>query len=448
MQVSRILKNVLERISPTKAEIDAEKRFAEESMNKLGNHVPDGAHVMLMGSVAKGTFLRGNMDVDIFILLPKTVRQDEFEGIAKRAAVGAFPDARLVIRYSQHPYVSIYAKFEEEERKLDIVPAYEIKTASERVTAVDRTTLHVKYIYKNLKRSAIPDVRLLKKFLRAAGAYGAEIRVEGFSGYLCELLIIKYGNFMRFLREAAKWKTPAHGGSGKSILIIDLAKHYPLELYPRLIEKFKDSRMIVIDPTDKNRNVAAIVSRESIRRISLAARAFIKAPTEKSFFRTEDEIITEKMNSLNKRSGKTYAIVFPAPRVTEDVLWGQLKRMAKDLVNYLEKNDFEASGIIADADEKEAKIYIGVKTETLDKIRLMPGPPVKKEFAKNLDEFKKAHPKARIVIKKRKAFAEVKRSLRNANDAILMFFKTRVLPSHFIEKRGMIKIKNGNMGKK
>ena len=49
------------------------------------------------------------------------------------------------------------------------------------------------------------------------------------------------------------------------------------------------------------------------------------------------------------------------------MLWGQLKRMAKDLVNYLERNDFETSGIVADANEKEAKIFIGVKTETLGK---------------------------------------------------------------------------------
>ena len=60
-------------------------------MDKLRNYVPDGAHVMLMGSVAKGTFLRGNMDVDIFILLPKTVRQDEFESIAKGLLPEHFP---------------------------------------------------------------------------------------------------------------------------------------------------------------------------------------------------------------------------------------------------------------------------------------------------------------------------------------------------------------------
>ena len=61
--------------------------------------------------------------------------------------------------------------------------------------------------------------------------------------------------------------------------------------------------MIVIDPTDKNRNVAAIVSKESIRRLSLVARAFIKAPTEKYFFRTENEIMGK--NELSeKKSGK------------------------------------------------------------------------------------------------------------------------------------------------
>ena len=37
------------------------------------------------------------------------------------------------------------------------------------------------------------------------------------------------------------------------------------------------------------------------------------------------------MNYLKKKSGKTYEIVFPAPRVPEDVLWGQLKKNGKGL---------------------------------------------------------------------------------------------------------------------
>ena len=75
--------------------------------------------------------------------------------------------------------------------------------------------------------------------------------------------------------------------------------------------------------------------------------------------------------------------------------------MAKDLVNYLERNDFETSGIVADANEKEAKIFIGVKTETLGKNTTNVRTSYEKEFEKNLEEFKKAHPRSRIIIKRK-----------------------------------------------
>ena len=31
--------------------------------------------------------------------------------------------------------------------------------------------------------------------MQGIGVYGAEIKVGGFSGYLCELLVMKYGGF-------------------------------------------------------------------------------------------------------------------------------------------------------------------------------------------------------------------------------------------------------------
>jgi tRNA nucleotidyltransferase (CCA-adding enzyme) len=47
------------------------------------------------------------------------------------------------------------------------------------------------------------EVRLLKKFMKGTGVYGAEIKIGGFSGYLCELLILKYRSFAQTIEAFA-----------------------------------------------------------------------------------------------------------------------------------------------------------------------------------------------------------------------------------------------------
>jgi len=58
----------------------------------------------------------------------------------------------------------------------------------------------------------------------------------------------KLQNFLNLLKAATKWKAQE---------IIDLEKFYKKEEYNLLKKIFKNQALIVLDPTDKNRNVAA-----------------------------------------------------------------------------------------------------------------------------------------------------------------------------------------------
>jgi tRNA nucleotidyltransferase (CCA-adding enzyme) len=62
------------------------------------------------------------------------------------------------------------------------------------LSATDRTPF-IHYVKKRLGKTLQDDVRLLKKFMQGIKVYGAEIKTGGFSGYLCELLILHYGSF-------------------------------------------------------------------------------------------------------------------------------------------------------------------------------------------------------------------------------------------------------------
>ena len=95
----------------------------------------------------------------------------------------------------------------------------------------------------------------------------------GFSGYLCELLIIHYGSFTKTLEAFAKY-TPR--------MAIDIENYYAGR--EKELKLLFDEPLVVIDPVDKGRNVASAVKPDKIYTLVGAARAFLKTPNEDFFF--------------------------------------------------------------------------------------------------------------------------------------------------------------------
>jgi tRNA nucleotidyltransferase (CCA-adding enzyme) len=313
--------------------------------------------------------------------------------------MGAFPGTKYQLNYAEHPYI----RFHVDERRIDLVPAYKMKLGGERLTAVDRSVLHTKYILKKLKKNRRKDVLLLKKMLQANGLYGAEIRIEGFSGYLCELLIIKYGSFRKLMK--SKWKLP---------LVIDLNKYYKPKDYEMLVEKF-GSRFIVVDPTDKNRNVAAALSEKNLEKFMSLCKQFNRRPSV-SMFLGSPESFEEMIKSRKKYL--VYVIEMPRPKVVDDVLWGQLKKLEKQLEHHME--EYKPAEIFADVNKK-IRIAVPLKGSKTLAVVEYKGPPVKME--KHADKFRKKHRKALIIRKKGHLVAVQKRKPVKAEDAIKHFFK-------------------------
>jgi tRNA nucleotidyltransferase (CCA-adding enzyme) len=97
--------------------------------------------------------------------------------IAKSAA----GNAEQIERFAEHPYLEII----QDEMRIDIVPCYNVERGQWQ-SATDRTPFHTDYVKKNLKPDLLGEVRLLKKFMQGVGVYGAEVKIGGFSGYLCD----------------------------------------------------------------------------------------------------------------------------------------------------------------------------------------------------------------------------------------------------------------------
>src|SRR5437762_2022879 len=159
------------------------------------------AKPLLVGSVAKGVHLTGT-EIDIFVTFPPDTPREvlEREGLALGDVL-----ERPVRMYAEHPYTrGWYGGFE-----VEIVPCYRITDATQRLSAVDRTPLHVDYVLGHLQEDQATEVRLLKAWTGGIGVYGAEAKIRGFSGYLCELLVLKHSTFRGVLQAATSWRPGA-----------------------------------------------------------------------------------------------------------------------------------------------------------------------------------------------------------------------------------------------
>ncbi|MFA5077300.1 MAG: CCA tRNA nucleotidyltransferase [Candidatus Micrarchaeia archaeon] len=361
------LGRVLAQIRPGAASERRERAFANMVVAKLQASFKP-AKVVLAGSFAKGTFLEGDKDIDVFVLFRHSMEKEAMEGIVRAAVENAFPGAFIQTAYAQHPYVRVFL----DGRKIDVVPAYEIGHGRhfELRSAVDRTQLHTEYVLSKMSGAQKDEVRLLKKFLKSGNLYGAEIRTQGFSGYLCELLILAYGDFEGAVKAAADWKERT---------FLDIQHQEPAE---SMLAKF-NTPLIFLDPVDKERNVSAVVSLENYSAFISLARRFLASKSKIGFFSKRAFGASELSKFVRRR--QLYCISFEAPNVVDDVLWGQVRRLQETLLSELRKSGFEALGCEMDREGESISLLFEISNEPLPEKRVILGPPLR--FRKDCEKF-------------------------------------------------------------
>ncbi|MGP8323400.1 MAG: CCA tRNA nucleotidyltransferase, partial [Methanosarcinaceae archaeon] len=350
---------VLKQIKPTAYEQMLLSNVADELMEMISStafmqNIP-GVSAQLVGSAARNTWISGTHDLDLFITFPENTSREELEEhgllIARVIAKNA---ERSQERYAEHPYINMrYKGFD-----VDLVPCFRVLSPDCIKSAVDRTPFHNEFIKQNIS-GLEDDVLLLKQFMRGGGVYGSELRTRGFSGYLTELLVIHFGSFEKVLDDACDWKPG---------FVIDIKAHSSL--------KHTDS-LVVVDPTDPKRNVAAALSLDNFSRFIDISRSFVEKPTEKMFFPPPELELTdpEFIRRLNLRKSAILAVVFKAPDVVDDVLYPQLHKMEQATATLLGDYDFTVmkSGSWAGDD---AVVLLELMTSTLPDVKKHIGPPV------------------------------------------------------------------------
>ena len=310
-RLAQVLKQATKLVVPTHSESEKVRRLERMTLAKTrraARRFPEVREVLMGGSFAKGTWLPNRVDLDIFVEIDSATPEERFERVGLEVgaiATRGYPTGK---KYAQHPYTEATV----EGVRVNIVPCFAVK-AGEWKSAADRSPYHVELV-KGIPEERKDQVRLLKLFMNGAGVYGAEIQQQGFSGYVAEVLLIKHESFEAVVRWFADYKMP---GNGRAFSLPD--------------------------PVDEGRDLGIAVSGESLGRMVLACREFLRRPSLAYF---------GSMSGRVRRSleGEVFAVLFSHKVLSEDTLWGELRKTLKHVVRHLEVRGFHIARAMAASD--------------------------------------------------------------------------------------------------
>lgn len=366
---STLISKVLPLCEPTHSQERRIAKVAQEAKTHVDSYVAqldDVVDVVFGGSFAKGTWLPDHADIDIFVKIKPSVGIEKFEEMGREIGSEALKSYGPKLRYSDHPYVEVFVK----KVRVNVVPCYDVEQGKWQ-SAADRSPFHTRYISSNFDDEKRRQARLLKKFLKSVGIYGAEISTEGFSGYVSEVLVLKYSSFENLLRAAADWQ------ERQIIAVSD---------YDSDFVRVSNSPVIIIDPVDSRRNLGTAISPESVAKFMLAARKFLEKPSL-DFFKEG-----KYRRGTIKLLPNVLVVEFSHEKKSPDIIWGQLKRSLSAIAKQLELAHFEVLRSSCVTDEKSsAALAFLLESITLPPYTKRKGPEVfrRKDTASFLSNRKK-----------------------------------------------------------
>ncbi|MBD3164510.1 CCA tRNA nucleotidyltransferase [Candidatus Woesearchaeota archaeon] len=369
--MEKVLKQVLREIKPSKKEEREISSRIGKFLKRVQKAVPE-AKAILGGSGRKGTWLKQAHDADIFVKFPYNKyrsRSSELSDILEKKLKAKFSINRL--HGSRDYFQAMQKGF-----TFEIVPILDIKNAGQALNITDVSPLHAAWVKRH--KQDRDEIRLTKQFFKAAGVYGAESYINGFSGYVCEILTIYYKRFKTLVEAVPKWVPK---------VFIDIERHYKNEKQALFhLDKSKTrSPLIIIDPVQESRNAAAAVSLEKLEKIKAYSKKFLKNPSTRFF-----EIKKVSMPELKRKAGKDLLFVIEAlpAKGKEDVVGSKLLKVCQYIKKQVKNHGF--SLLYSDWEwDKKAYFYFIIKNDTLPEIKIIKGPP--KTIKQHAINFRERH---------------------------------------------------------
>ncbi|MFW9988097.1 MAG: hypothetical protein ACFFC3_05535 [Candidatus Odinarchaeota archaeon] len=323
--INDIFDEILTEITPTQKEI-AKIKYVIRTLRKLLDKKAKKLHINYIkidpqGSTGiKQTQLKNDFDIDLFIGLDYTQFKLKYQGLSRSKlkkyskkdflalcnnwilpslTLNEFKNPRLL--YAEHPYVTVDYVLDDIKIKIDIVLYFNLDLEYIKkngpITAVDRSPWHGCFVRDELTSKQKNDVRLLKQFFKSCYSYGdkSAIGKVGFIGYSAELLIYYFNNLINLFENFHKLNKIA----------LDFYKRNEEEL--NKIIHFQKDYLIIIDPIDKNRNVASAISERAYKYCNKKVGEFLRNPSPE-FFRIRPIPEVDLSNKDDSRLSKIFII--------------------------------------------------------------------------------------------------------------------------------------------
>lgn len=363
-KINRILDQVLNQISLTKKE---EQELTEKANRVISKIKPflKNEKILIGGSLAKKTIIRKDeQDIDIFVIFKDELSTKNLGNILKKAKLNV-----VKIHGSRD-----YFQLSQDNLIIEFIPIVEIDRLRSNKNVTDFSPLHVKYLTKKANKSILNEIKLAKAFCKSNELYGAESFIQGFSGYALEILICYYRTFTNFLKKIQTQD------------FIDIEKQFKnrKEAFREINQSKLLSPLVLIDPTNKYRNICAGLSKDSLERLRKLAKDFLKSPSIDYFSPT---VFDENEFFKRSKNLKVFKLEITTDRDNRDVAGTKMKKFFNFIVsslNNLDQKVIDSKFIYSQG--KSSNAYIALKGSEFIEIK---GP--KKEFSDAVKNFKKSH---------------------------------------------------------
>jgi len=218
-------------------------------------------------------------------------------------------------------------------------------------------------------------------------------------------LVLHYGSFENVLKAASRWER------GKRI-----------DIEGKSNERF-NAPLVVIDPVDPHRNVAAAVSEQKLCEFILLARYYLKHKT-----------IPKKAKIMKKR-GKIYVIEWALKKEeVKEILWSQLERFQDKVVRHLNFHELHCIDSMIWTDAK-------TKAQLLVELEVWDMPPINDHWGPRVYDIE--HSKlfiekyGKVMVRKNRLVTEKRREYPTAKGLLKDLLKE--VPSHLKRKKWTIK---------
>jgi len=388
-----IKNKVLSLIKPTESEHqDFEKVVLKlvRKIKKSAKKLDLKCDPVIGGSFGKGTYLKGSSDVDIFCRFDPSYEDSKLSSFLEIILV----DAKVKYKKQKGSRDYFSGVFGSREFKItfEVVPNKKVDDVIATKNSTDLSPFHVDFLKSKIKDNVnlTDEIRLAKQFFKAKKLYGAESYINGFSGHVIDILIVKYGSLENLLEAARTWREKTY---------IDINEFYEdyEEAQPALGED-KESCLVLIDPIIKDRNAARALSDENYHTFLFVANNVKNLSFEDFVVETIEfaDKIKESINFSKENNLKhiIYKLSFDAKNESEDIVGSKLKKLHKKLNVYFESFDFVifSNEFYIDIKKGVCLLIFMFEKVTLPKVKILKGPKTFMNdaidiFLKNRGEF-------------------------------------------------------------